>query len=364
MRLQHKQIKRNLSLISTTLSITLLACAAGAAQAQSSVTIYGLLDVGLSFNNNVGGQSSVKMDNGIAAPSRLGFRGVEDLGGGLSAIFVLENRFYVDTGVTFPQLFNRGSYVGLKSNTWGALTVGRQFDFFNTALPPDATPFIEGGLSSGYQGFQSVTGTSPAVDNHSGTGLYDNAIKWQHTIGNWSGGLMYGLGSENNHDNMKSTFVKYVAGPLQLGAGWTKDNFSTTIANQVFAVRMVYQIGDVELLANYSEGKETVVVGSKAVARPFELAASYYIAPTIRIGGGVGRARDTNRAGNSATLTQPFMSVRFILSKFTSLYVIAARNHSSDPTIIPSTVNTPGGASKNSSSANQTAVRMGIVHTF
>ena len=344
--------------------VALLACAAGVAQAQSSVTVYGLLDVGLSHINNVGGVSTTKMDSSINTPSRLGFRGVEDLGGGLSAFFVLENRFNVDTGTSFPQLFNRASFVGLKSTTWGTLTVGRQFDFFNSALP-QSSAFIQGGLVDGYQSFNGLKpALNPAVDNHDGSGLYDNSVKWEQTIGAWSGGLMYGLGAELPGQKMEAAYLKHVDGNLQLGAGWTKDNFSTTIANQVFSVRAVYVINNFTLLANYAQSKETIVVGSKAVARPLELAVNYQCTANMTCGGGVGWARDTNRAGSQATLTQPFLSVHYNFSKRTTLYAITAYNHSSNPSVIPSSFNVPGGVSGNSSTASESAIRLGIIHRF
>ena len=365
MRSQQRQTKSRSATTGAKICVALLACAAGFAQAQSSVTIYGTLDVGLTHINNVAGLSTTKLDDAIGSPSVLGFKGVEDLGGGLSAFFVLENRFMVDTGTSFPQLFNRGSFVGLKSSTWGTLTLGRQFDFFSTALPIDAKPFIEGGSISGYQGFRGATpALNPAVDVHDGTGQYDNSVKWEHTIGPFSGGLMYGLGAELPGQKMESAYLKYVAGPLQLGAGWTKDNFSTAIANQVYSVRGVYVVNDFTLLANYSEGKETVVAGSKAVARPLELAVNYQCTGNMTCGGGVGSARDTNRAGNRATLTQPFMSVRYNLSKRTQLYAVAAYNHSNNPSVIPSSFGVPGGVAGISSNASESALRLGITHRF
>lgn len=345
----------------------LLACTSGTANAQSSVTLYGLLDVGMTYISNVSGSSSARVNSDGAAPSRIGLRGVEDLGGGLAAIFVLEMRPLITTGGLAQPFWNRGSFVGIRSKTFGTFTVGRQFDFLNVSMPVDSTFVIQGGTVEGYQGFSSAKPGQlpPAVDNHSGAGIYDNSIKWEHTIGAWSGGLMYGLGSNNNHDSMEGAYIKYVQGGLQLGAGWTRDNFSTAlIANQVYSLRADYQIGPVLLLANYAQGKETVFPGSKATARPFELAFLYTVAPDIFIGGGIGIAHDTDRSGNNATLTQPFFGGRYVLSKRTTLYAIAARNHSSNPSAIPATVGIPGGALSPSSSASQLALRIGMFTRF
>lgn len=101
------------------------------ALAQSSVTVYGIVDTGIEHVTNVGptGGSVTRMP-GItgSVPSRLGFRGTEDLGNGLKANFVLEQGLSVDSG-TFNQSgrpFGRQAYVGL-SGSWGSLSFGRQY---------------------------------------------------------------------------------------------------------------------------------------------------------------------------------------------------------------------------------------------
>jgi predicted porin len=97
----------------------------GAAHAQNSVTLYGLIDEGVNFTNNAGSGSA-----GNAAGSRWGVRGSEDLGSGLSAIFRLEGGFNASNG-EFGQegrLFGRQAYVGLQSDRYGTLTLGRQYD--------------------------------------------------------------------------------------------------------------------------------------------------------------------------------------------------------------------------------------------
>ena len=109
-----------------------LACgmAASGAMAQSSVQVYGIVDSGLArvTNVNAAGDSVTKMPSLTSSfPSRIGFRGTEDLGGGLQAFFVLESGFAMDTGVSGQgnRLFGRAAQVGLKG-AWGTLTLGRQ----------------------------------------------------------------------------------------------------------------------------------------------------------------------------------------------------------------------------------------------
>ncbi|MPS29080.1 porin [Pigmentiphaga sp.] len=109
----------------TLLATALLAGFAGAAHAQSSVTLYGLVDAGFDYRK-VDGKTISGIDSGLMSQSRFGLRGSEDLGNGLKAIFTLENGFTVDDGQqTHGRLFGRYAYVGLDSNSLGRLTLGR-----------------------------------------------------------------------------------------------------------------------------------------------------------------------------------------------------------------------------------------------
>ncbi|ETN82740.1 hypothetical protein NECAME_17644 [Necator americanus] len=110
---------------------SILAVAASPAFAQSSVTLYGLVDAAVRYQTNAApdGKDLVGMTVGPETNSRWGLRGTEDLGGGLSAIFRLENQFDAFNGkLSSPnELFGRQSYVGLSSDTYGTLTLGRQY---------------------------------------------------------------------------------------------------------------------------------------------------------------------------------------------------------------------------------------------
>ena len=111
------------------LALVALGAFAGAAHAQSSVTLYGIIDEGLLFNNNAGGKHLYSMASGVMQGSRFGLRGTEDLGGGLKAIFTLENGFDVNSGKLGQGglMFGRQAYVGLSSQ-YGTVTLGRQYD--------------------------------------------------------------------------------------------------------------------------------------------------------------------------------------------------------------------------------------------
>ena len=146
------------------LSVVLVACISSAAQAQSSVTLYGVLDVGLTYINNVAGKKVIEETSDEATSSRVGLKGVEDLGSGVSALFALEMRPQINNGTVYSPFWNRYSYVGLSSTTYGTLTLGRQFDFMKYSLPIDSGGLIQGSTVEGYQGFTSnKPGPPPAV---------------------------------------------------------------------------------------------------------------------------------------------------------------------------------------------------------
>ncbi len=98
--------------------------------AQSSVTRYGLIDEGFNYTSNVGGHSNYQLESGFAQGSRWGLKGTEDLGGGLKAVFQLENGFDVNSGNLGQgsRMFGRQANVGLSSDRFGTVTVGRQYD--------------------------------------------------------------------------------------------------------------------------------------------------------------------------------------------------------------------------------------------
>lgn len=111
--------------------------------AQSSVTIYGSLDEGITYvSNEHGGHAAVVSP--VAVPDFFGFRGVEDLGGGTKALFRLETGFRSNNGTNLVagDMFSRVAMVGL-SSPWGGVTLGRQFDLTNETLMPNANGVLQ-----------------------------------------------------------------------------------------------------------------------------------------------------------------------------------------------------------------------------
>jgi predicted porin len=118
--------------VSAMLAAALLA---SGAQAQSSLTFYGSIDEGVTYNtNNLG--SGTATAGPVAVPDFYGMRGAEDLGGGLKAVFALQNGFKSNTGqdTVAGEMFSHFAWVGLTSPRYGALTLGRQVDLATDAL--------------------------------------------------------------------------------------------------------------------------------------------------------------------------------------------------------------------------------------
>lgn len=117
------------------LALAIAATAAQGAAAQSNVTIYGILDTGVAVGSGGPDGSVTKLGNGMSTSSRFGFKGSEDLGGGLTALFVLESGIMVDTGGLDQEgrLFGRQAWVGVKG-AFGQVAMGRQYTPIYTTL--------------------------------------------------------------------------------------------------------------------------------------------------------------------------------------------------------------------------------------
>ncbi|CAD6550444.1 Outer membrane porin protein [Paraburkholderia hiiakae] len=177
------------------LSIAITGATPTLALAQSSVTLYGIVDAGVSYVNNVAvkpgsvGASKFQETTGVGLPSRWGIRGIEDLGGGNSAVFVLENGFSVANGTMLQgsRLFGRQAYVGLQNNAIGTFSMGRQYE----PLVDFVGPFV----SSRQWGTQYGAHVGD-VDNLYTTFRLNNTVKFESK--NFAGFTLGGLYAFSN----------------------------------------------------------------------------------------------------------------------------------------------------------------------
>lgn len=188
----------------------------GIASAQSSVLLYGIVDEGFQFNDNAGGKRQYYLASGELNGSRWGLRGSEDLGGGLKAIFVLENGFDVNTGRLGQGglEFGRQAYVGVSGGV-GTVTLGRQYD----SVVDYVGPLEAGDQWAGYLGAHPADN-----DNFNNTNRVNNAIKLTSpTLGGFTFGGMYSLGGvagDATRNQIWSLGGGYTNGPLILGAAY------------------------------------------------------------------------------------------------------------------------------------------------
>jgi GBP family porin len=290
---------------------------AGVAHAQSSVTLYGLVDTSLVYVNNAksatsGQNSSQFLENsGSLSTSRWGLRGNEDLGGGLSAVFDLENGFNSANG-TFKNggdLFGRQAWVGLQSNQYGSVTLGRQYDFMvDYVAPMSAT-------GSGWGG--NLASHPYDNDNLDNDMRLDNAVKFSSvSYGGFKAGAMYAFsgqagGAGNN--NAYSLGASYGNGPFSIAAAYIQVNRSTVTANatgavstgdgdflteggkqQIYGVGAHYQFGDKSSIsAVYTHSvtynitgldlASSTVTGSSLKFDNFEINGRYFVRPDFSL---------------------------------------------------------------------------------
>src|SRR5437868_10218922 len=225
-------------------SLVALACgiASAAAAAQSSVTLYGVVDANIEYSNHnlatgPNGQNKVALSSGGLSPSRWGVRGTEDLGGGKQAIFALESGFSADNGTSTQggRLFGRQAWVGLSAGKQ-RLTLGRQYSsLFLTMANYSPTAY-----ATLYEPVLGIAGSFLREDNmvkyHVDLGPLSAEAHWSfgEQVGAFQGSAAYGAGAD------------YRAGPFGVAVAYDSVNSAKTAGNytrdQRAAVGLRYQI--------------------------------------------------------------------------------------------------------------------------
>jgi predicted porin len=183
------------------------------AWAQSSVTLYGSIDEGITFNTNSGGSHATTLGP-IAVPDFYGIRGKEDLGNQLSAVFALQNGFKSNTGqaTIAADAFSQFAWVGLSSPQYGTLTLGRQLDLATEVLRVNSN----GSLQYSFYLFHPAN-----LDNLGITGdSINNSVKYTTpTIGGFTASGLYGFADASTQPGrVYSADVVYSKGPLRVSA--------------------------------------------------------------------------------------------------------------------------------------------------
>jgi general bacterial porin, GBP family len=366
------------------------------AHAQSSVTLYGTLDAGMVYSNNEGGHSNWQQASGSVSNTYFGLRGNEDLGGGLHAIFTLESGFNLNSG-QFSQtesLFNRQAYVGLQSEQYGTVTLGRQYDSMVDYLAP---------LSETGGGYGNNLAAHPFDnDNLDNTFSVQNAVKYQSVnYGGFKFGGLYGFSNDAgqfSNNRAWSAGASYNNGPLSVAASYlqlnnsgstnlngavTQGNGTAEIAamlQRTFGAGINYSYGPANVGFVYThtqlDGITGVNVGGETLAGfggtnlhldNFELNGRYALTPALSLNAAYtftnGTMTGSNGSGDPKWQTASLQG-DYSLSKRTDVYLEGVFQHASGElgnlganvasinTLSPST------------SANQTVVAVGMRHRF
>ncbi|NIF56066.1 porin [Burkholderia sp. Ax-1724] len=335
----------------------------GTAQAQTSVTLYGVIDTAVRFatNANAAGNHVVEMTDGAIYGNRWGLQGKEDLGGGNKAIFVLESGFAPSSGASEQggRLFGRQAYVGLSGN-YGTLMLGRQY-----TIAHDVMYHFE---ALGFTGQEILGFESPPYD-----GLrFDNTLKYvksfdgvtvsaAHSFGNSPAGFTVG--------SADGLGLLYATGGLMIGATYqvthdvTSSYFNVVPAAEaskqsVLGLGASYQLSRANLYLGYFHSRmdvadytnDTVFAG-----------ANYQLSPSLSLIGSVHYdwLEHTDVSGRRVTA---YAMVDYFLSKRTDVYIEADYTHLTGAWVALNS--NPGYSGSSFGNDSVTGAMVGIRHQF
>lgn len=317
------------------------------AMAQSAITIYGSFDGGVRnlTNVNAAGDNRLTMGStGTSMSNRLGFKGVEDLGGGLNARFTLETGFNTGTGAldAANTIFNRNAAVGI-GGSLGSVDFGRQYTVaFKTIAAYE--PF-------NYR-FPLITYAVPA----SAGVRYNNDIQYTGTFGPATIRAEYALGEQAGsaaNASAQSIGAVYASGPLSLGGAYTKRKpavGTTFLDNTHYTVGGAYTAGSLRASIGYANDKqETATVDTKN--KYAWLGLNYAVSPVVSLNGAYYQNKNTT-AGADGKRDIIIVAAYYALSKRTSLYAEADRTKYT------------GNAVPSAAQTSQTGISAGVNHLF
>ena len=308
----------------------LLAVTALGAQAQSSVTLFGLVDMSIGSNKAPGGLRQTGVDSGKMTTSYFGMRGAEDLGGGLSAVFRLEGFLQADTGASGrfsgDTLFSRTASVGLSSKTLGTLTLGRN----TTPLFISTVSFNPLGDSYGY---------TPSTRHYFTSGTVTGDSAWNNSalyISPELGGFKFGVigaaaatkstGAGSSNGSNWGANVGYAGGPLSAALVYQsvkKDETRPVPASvqndtRTWQLNGAYDFTVAKAFAQYGEVKNTTADNRYRISElgaRVPVGAGAVLAAWGRVAPKTGADRNTVSLGYD-----------YNLSKRTDVYAVAMRD--------------------------------------
>ncbi|KQP23234.1 porin [Pseudorhodoferax sp. Leaf267] len=295
---------------------------AGMAWGQSSVTLYGVVDVAVRHDTNAdgNGHSRTALGPGATGSSRLGFKGTEDMGGGLKANFKLENGFNAANGdlADNTRAFSREAWVGL-SGSYGELRLGRQytvmFEHYNTFDP--------------MYGISNVAESVPFLAYSAGTDPVhiDNAVRYGKDWGPVglaliaAPGEVPGVGGKGRY---AGATLKYAVGPNGISGYYEQRDPNTDATSgepkkRVWGVGGSYMVGPVILYANYQRHNQLFAIPGEVKGNLYSLGAVYPVGQWTFLAAFY-RDRQENDGGLDARRNTLALSAYYSLSKRTAVY--------------------------------------------
>jgi predicted porin len=349
-------------------ALAALAAIAGSAQAQSTVTLYGLVDANVgSFTTNVVSGTAIKSQSqtrinpeGLNG-NRWGLRGSEDLGGGLSAIFNLESGFTIDDGAQAQStLFGRRANVGF-AGTFGKVELGRSSSAYNDvaydhAMMGGASKFDPSNANNSILANTATAGASAVSTNVTGAVQFlgrtttwlgfqeriNNSIKY--TSPNMSGftaAVMLGLGEDKaagvDASKTVAASVKYANGPLLVSAGYQSEGQGASLTgsaakgatapalqNTIVSAAYDFGVAKVGLGLNRALYKEVTIanaIGDQAAGSAFAAQKEYNLSVAVPMGATTLSAGYAVSNGDTLGKSTGFgVQALYALSKRTTLY--------------------------------------------
>lgn len=366
-----------------------------AAHAQSSVTLYGVIDAGITYTSNAGARhANWQQTSGGIDQSRFGLKGSEDLGNGLKAIFTLESGFNLNSGryANTGSQFNRQSFVGLSSN-FGTVTLGRQYDAAQDYLAPLSATGSWGGTSFAHvgnfdnlstnNGFAVNNSIKFASANYAGF-TFGGTYGFSNQAGAFANNREYSFGAAYQLQGLRvAAAYAQQNNPLggnggatdgsNLGAGANgvatllSGNPAASIGNfrqRSYGVGASYAFGPAQVGAVWTQARLDNAQAQASIRLDnYEVNAKYKLTPALDLGAAytfTDMRGSVLGANVDARFHQIGAQADYSLSKRTDVYAQVAYQHSSAPGawIYNGTF---GGVS---SSDNQTAATVGLRHRF
>ena len=397
-------------------ALALVSCGlAIGAHAQSSVTLYGTVDAGLIYSTNqqvtrpdgsTSGHANYQLGGGNLVPSRWGLTGSEDIGGGTTVNFALENSFFTQNGALLQggTLFNRNAWVGLSNGRYGTLTLGRQYDPFSDDLGAYVSSNSWATLYGSHFG---------DVDNLNEAFNFNNSLKYlSPSFGGFTIGGLFSLGGvagDFSRNRGWSVAANYAHGPLSLSAGYLtlRDPLQAALGGEsgyigdfscanpgaafcelqnasrvsIYGAGGSYAFDRVTVALSYTHTRLSQSLYFASPAAPqgsdisfdiAELNTSWTLSPEWQVGFAYIFNDARPDGGSSTRLHQVNLGTTYSLSKRTALYAVAIGQKSSGAGLGIDPAD-PSGATRNlaqipnlvnSDTDRQLAVMVGIRHNF